>query len=134
MSRSLWLALCLFAVGTSARAQEDVAAGDAALAKFDLNTALKSYRAALVHSPDNYEATWKLARTLCDESIFLKDPNQQKQLCIEAEQLARAAVKLKPDDSKGHTYLAVAVGKLALYEGGKRKVELANEVDRKSVV
>jgi tetratricopeptide (TPR) repeat protein len=128
MSRSLWLALCLLAIGTSARAQEDVAAGDAALAKFDLDTALKSYRAAHLRSPDDYEATWKLARALCDETIFLKDPNQQKQLCVEAEQLARAAVKLKPDDSKGHAYLAVAVGKLALYEGGKRKVELSNEV------
>ena len=41
-------------------------------------------------------------------------------------------MKLKPDDSKGHTYLAIAVGKLALYEGGKRKVELASEVKKEA--
>jgi len=41
-------------------------------------------------------------------------------------------VKLKPDDSKGHAYLAVTVGKLGLYEGGKRKVELANEVQKEA--
>jgi len=128
MSRSLWLALCLLAIGTSARAQEDVAAGDAALAKFDLDTALKSYRAAHVRSPEDYEATWKLARALVDKSTLSKDRDEQKQCCLEAEQLARAAVKLRPDDSKSHAYLAVAVGKLALYEGGKRKVELSNEV------
>jgi tetratricopeptide (TPR) repeat protein len=132
MSRSLWLALWLFAAVSRVWAQQEVVDGDVALAKFDLETALKSYRAALVHSPDSYEATWKLARALCDESTFLKDPNQQKRLCIEAEQLARTAVKLKPDDSKGHAYLAVAVGKLALYEGGKRKVALANEVKKEA--
>jgi Flp pilus assembly protein TadD len=132
MSRSLWLALFLFGAVTGARAQQDVAAGDAALAKFDLGSALTAYRAAHTRSPDDYEATWKLARALCDQSIFLKDLNLQKRYCIEAEQLARNAVKLKPDDSKGHAYLAVAVGKLALYEGGKRKVELANQVKKEA--
>lgn len=128
MSRSLWLVLFLFGAVTGARAQQDVAAGDAALAKFDLGSALNAYRAAHTRSPDDYEATWKLARALCDKSTLSKDSTEQKQCCIEAEKLARAAVKLNPDDSKGHAYLAVAVGKLALYEGGKRKVELANQV------
>ena len=128
MSRSFWLVLCLFGVVTVAQAQQDVAAGDAALDKFDLDSALKSYRAAHTQSPDDYEATWKLARALCDKATLSKDHDEQKRCCVEAEQLARTAVKLKPDDSKGHAYLSVAVGKLALYEGGKRKVELASEV------
>ena len=51
----------------------------------------------------------------------------QERLYIEAEQLARMAVRLSPEDSKGHLYLSVAVGKLALYEGGRRKVELSKE-------
>ncbi len=132
MSRSLWLALFLLGAVTGARAQQDIAAGDAALAKFDLPSALNAYRAAHAKSPDDYEATWKLARALCDEATLSKDSGEQKQCCVEAEQLARAAVKLKPDDSKGHTYLAIAVGKLALYEGGKRKVELASEVKKEA--
>jgi tetratricopeptide (TPR) repeat protein len=128
MSRSLWLALCLFGIAAGARAQQEIAAGDAALARFDLDSALKAYRTAHVHAPDDYEATWKLARALIDMSTLSKDADQQKQCCIEAEELARTAVKLNPDGSKGHAYLAVAVGKLALYEGGKRKVSLASEV------
>ena len=111
MSRSLWLAVCFFGVVAGARAQQEVAAGDAALARFDLDSALKDYRAAHLHSPDNYEATWKFARALIDTSTLSKDDDQQKQCCIEAEELTRTAVKLKPDDSKGHAYLAVAVGK-----------------------
>ena len=132
MSRSFWLALSLCGVVASVRADQDVAAGDAALAKFELAVAVKDYRAAHTQSPDNYEAAWKLARALTDTATLSKDPAQQKQCCVEAEELARAAVKLKPEDSKGHAYLAVAVGKLALYEGGKRKVELANEVEKEA--
>lgn len=133
MSRSLWLAICLFGAIAGARADQDVAAGDADLAQFDLPAALKAYRAAHVKSPDDYEVTWKLARALVDTSTLSKDEAEQKQCCVDAEQLARAAVKLKPEDSKGHAYLAVAVGKLALYEGGKRKVELANEVQKEAL-
>jgi tetratricopeptide (TPR) repeat protein len=126
-----WLAVFFLGIVVNARAQ-DVAAGDAALARFDLDGALTAYRAAHKSAPNDYEATWKLARALADKSTLTKDRNEQKQCCVEAEQLARAAVSLKPDDSKGHAYLAVAVGKLALYEGGKRKVELGNEVKREA--
>jgi hypothetical protein len=51
---------------------------------------------------------------------------------VDCEQRARAAGKLDPNDSKGYAYLAVAGGKLAPYEGGKRKVELASEVQNES--
>jgi tetratricopeptide (TPR) repeat protein len=132
MSRNFWVALCLFGMVAGVRADQDLATGDAALAKFDLPAALKAYRAAHAQSPDSYEATWKLARALIDTSTLSKDPVEQKQCCVDAEQLARAAVKLEPGDSKGHAYLAVAVGKLALYEGGKRKIELAGEVKTES--
>src|SRR5580698_6042502 len=74
MSRSLWLALCLFGAMAGARADQDLVTGDAALAKFDLPAALKAYRAAHAQSPDSYEATWKLARALADTSTLSKDP------------------------------------------------------------
>jgi len=121
MSRSLWLAALLAAV--SARA--DVASGDAALRNFDLEAAILAFRQA-AHS--NYEATWKLARALVDKGTLTPNRAEQKQLYIEAESIAREAIRLNPADSKGHAYLAIALGKLALYEGGKRKVELSKEV------
>lgn len=105
-----------------------VAAGDAALARLDLETGIASYRSALEADPDSYEATWKLARALTDKATLSKQPAEQESLCVEAESLARKAVGLSPSDANGHAYLAVAVGKLALFEGGKRKVELSKEV------
>lgn len=126
-SRSFGLAAVLFATTVVAQTPE-IAAGDAALAQFNLDGALAAYRAAHQESPDNFEATWKLARALIDKGTQTKNRSEQKPLYVEAEQLARAAVTLKPDDAVGHAYMAVAVGKLALFEGGKRKVELSKEV------
>lgn len=133
MSRSLWLAASLIAAlslaqGSSADVTQQLAGGDAALAKFDLDGALADYRNAHNAAPDNYEAGWKLARALVDKGTLTKNRAEQKTLYVEAEKLAREAVRLDPRDPKGHTYLAIAVGKLALYEGGKRKVELSKEV------
>lgn len=129
------VAIAALLIGAFAAAAPDaadvasrIAAGDAALAKLDLNGGIKAYRSALEVAPDSYEALWKLARALADKATLSKQPDEQKDLCIEAEKLARKAVGLNPSDSKGHAYLAVAVGKLALFEGGKRKVELSKEV------
>jgi tetratricopeptide (TPR) repeat protein len=109
-------------------AVEKLTAGDAAAARFDLPATLAAYRAAHGAAPESYEAAWKLARALADEATLAHDPAQAKRLCVEAEALARTAVLLRPADPTGHDMLAVAVGKLALFEGGKRKVELGKEV------
>ncbi|MBZ5589303.1 MAG: hypothetical protein LAO05_12145 [Acidobacteriia bacterium] len=129
------LALASLLIGAFAAGAPDaaevatrVAAGDAALARLDLHAGIAAYRSALEVAPDSFEALWKLTRALTDEATLSKQPSEQKNLCIEAEKLARKAVSLNPSDANGHTYLAVAVGKLALFEGGKRKVELSKEV------
>lgn len=105
-----------------------VAAGDAALGRLDLNSAVAAFRRAHEAAPDSYDATWKLARALTDKATLSTDPAVQKTLCAEAESLARHAIGLDPIDSKGHDYLAISLGKLALTEGGRRKVELSKEV------
>jgi tetratricopeptide (TPR) repeat protein len=126
------LATTVLLVGAFAASAGDVAAtiaaGDAALQKLDLEAGIAAYRSALEAAPDSYEALWKLARALTDEATLSRQPGEQKGLCVEAEKLARRASSLVPSGSKGHAYLAVAVGKLALFEGGRRKVDLSKEV------
>jgi tetratricopeptide (TPR) repeat protein len=126
------LATTVLLVGAFAAGAGDVAAtiaaGDAALQKLDLEAGIAAYRSALEAAPDSYEALWKLARALTDEATLSRQPGEQKGLCVEAEKLARRASSLVPSGSKGHAYLAVAVGKLALFEGGRRKVDLSKEV------
>ena len=105
-----------------------IAAGDAALGRLDLAAALTAYRAAVAGAPSSYEAAWRLARALTDEATLATDKEAQKKLCVEAEAYSRQAVNLEPNDAKGHDYLAIALGKLALFEGGRRKVDLSKEV------
>lgn len=125
---SLWLALLLSCRLICCAIADPLADGDAALQKFDLDAALSAYRIAHSNAPTNYEVTWKLARALADKSTLTKNRGEQKKLCVEAEKFARDAVRLSPNDAKGHAVLAIAVGKRALFEGGKRKVELSKEI------
>jgi tetratricopeptide (TPR) repeat protein len=105
-----------------------IAGGDAAAARLDLEGAIAAYRSASTLSSASYDAAWKLARALADKATLSHDPAEQKRLCEEAEKFGDAAIRLNPSDARGHTALAVAVGKLALFEGGRRKVELSKEV------
>jgi tetratricopeptide (TPR) repeat protein len=105
-----------------------LAEGDAALARFELEPALRSYRAAVELDPRSYEAQWKLARSLADHAMLETDAAKQKPTYLEAQSHARTAVSLNQKDSKGHIFVAIIVGKLALYYGGRTKVELSKEV------
>jgi len=131
-NRSLWLALLVFCVSSARATEPDVAgalaSGNAALSNFDLPGAIAAYTQAVNASPGNYEANWKLARALVDQGTLSKDPAAQKELYQQAASLAQTAVELNPSDSKGHVQRAVAVGKLALFLGGKQKVEMSNLV------
>ncbi len=91
------------------------------------SAALALLLAGAVQAGD-YDAAWQRARDLADQGILAAGRDQQKQFFLEAEQAARQAVRLQPSDSKGHAFLAVAVGRLALFEGGRHKVELSREV------
>lgn len=136
MNRSLWLAAVLgvgapvpdAVVARAADVDTFIAAGDEALTKFDLSKAALAYKNALKLDPKNYEACWRLTRATVDAGMLETDSTKQKRDYIEAQDYARWAVRFNPDGAKGHTFLAVVVGKLALYEGGRTQVELSKEV------
>ena len=135
MSRSLRLATLFLtfwglqaSYGDNATVTAALANGDAALVRLDLDAALTAFRTASQLDTNHYVVAWKLARALSDKATLTADRNQQKQLCRDAEQMARRAVALNPQDANGHTQLAIAIGKLALFEGQRRKVELSKEV------
>lgn len=101
---------------------------DDAYLKGDFSKAIDGYRELLRADPKNYEATWKLARAINDQAIGMKRSKEQKERFVEAQQLAEQATKLNPKDSKGFLYLSIAEGKVALFEGGKTKVQLGKKV------
>src|SRR5437867_7410710 len=131
MSRSAVVALAfltLTAAGLPADVGSLIATGDEALTKFNLKKATLAYQSALKLDPKNYDASWRLGRALVDQGVLETDLAKQKLSYLEAQDYARAAVRLNPDGSKGHVFLSIVVGKLALYQGGRTKVELSKEV------
>ena len=105
-----------------------LAAGDSAIARLNLEAATAAYRQALVAAPRSYEATWKLARAIADRATLTRKAADQRRLCAQAESLARAAVALNPAGVKAHAFLAVALGKQAIFVGGRTKVRLSREI------
>lgn len=123
----LYLSLVL-AIPLSALAEDWLRAGNEAYAKSDLTRAVEAYRAARKADPQNYEATWRMARAINDQGILMKRSAEQKALYLEAQSLAQEAVKLDPKGSKGYLFLSIAEGNVGLFEGGKKKVELGKDV------
>jgi tetratricopeptide (TPR) repeat protein len=104
-----------------------IRAGDLAFEKFDNHAALESYRRAVRLDSTNYEALWKLTRAYIDAGQSAPR-KEQIQYYFRAEHTARQCVSLHPDSAEGHFFLAVALGRTALYVGGKRKIQIAREV------
>src|SRR2546427_8128775 len=110
MSRRLLLAvafLVLTATGFAADVAQLIAAGDEALAKFDLTKATTAYKRALKLDGKNHDACWRLARALIDQSMLETDDAKKKLLLLEAQDYARWSVRLDANDPKGHTFLAI---------------------------
>jgi tetratricopeptide (TPR) repeat protein len=109
------------------RCAEAIHEGDTAYKKFDNRAALTNYIKAVELDSSSYEALWKLARAYADVGMSLPKKEQPAYYAL-AEKTARRCVTLHPDSSNSHFSLAVALGRVALYEGGKRKIQIAKEV------
>lgn len=107
--------------------EELLAEGDAAYEKFDHLSALKAFQGVLAQDSSNCEALWKAARAHVDLGETAEKDIQENNY-MQAEKLARKAVALCPDNDMAHLELSVAVGRVALMVGGKKKVELSREV------
>lgn len=117
-------AVLIAALPLASIAGPDLQRGDAAYTRCDLPKAIEAYRAARAADTNSCEAAWKLARAINDQGFLMKRSPEQKKLLLEAQALAQEATRLDPKESKGFCYLAIASGKVALFEGGKKKIEL----------
>lgn len=128
------VALCAAAVAlpTSAAlaqsAAEHVAAGDREHVAMNAAAALKHYEAALAVDPKDYDALCKAAREAVDLGEAQTDKARRTQLYKSAEQYARRAVEVKPNDAEGHFHLARALGRNALTLGVRDRIKYATDV------
>ena len=102
--------------------------GDAAYKKFDNKAALDYYSTALEKEPKNYEAAWKSARAYVDVGEKLSDTKERRSYYEKGYDCAQKAVAINPNGSKGHLFLSIAIGRVALDAGAKERVKLSKEV------
>jgi tetratricopeptide (TPR) repeat protein len=102
--------------------------GDAAYKKFDNKAALEFYKKAVETHPQNYEAAWKSARAYVDVGEKLSDTKERRSYYEKGYEYAKKAVGYNPNGAKGHLYLSIAIGRVALDAGAKERVKLSKEV------
>lgn len=120
--------VCAASLAGAQTAAEHVAEGDRAQAALDLTTALKHYEAALAVDPNDYDALTKAAYDAVDLGEFDPNTDERNALYKKAEQYARRAVAVNPNDAEAHFQLARAVGRYALTLGTRDRIKYAKEV------
>lgn len=106
-----------------------IARGDSLLRIFDTRTAIDAYREGLSGDGGSAELLWRTSRAIGNLAEETPGPEGDEEAYREAVELARRAVASSPEAARAHATLAAALGRLALHEGGRRKVELAREVE-----
>jgi tetratricopeptide (TPR) repeat protein len=117
-------------IESSARAAE--ARGDSLMAAFDTVQAIAAYRSGLETNPEDVGLMIALARALTNLAEETPGKEGDEARYEEAVGMSSHAVRLAPDVSRTHSTLAAALGRHALFQGGKRKVELGREVYREA--
>jgi tetratricopeptide (TPR) repeat protein len=106
--------------------------GDTHLFNGELNDAQKIYDFVLKSNPNSYEALWRLTRFYVLRGMAAKKIKGKKKNWETAEAYGRQAIEMNPDSVEGHLYLAIAVGKQALYSSPSKKVKAVWEVKREA--
>jgi tetratricopeptide (TPR) repeat protein len=111
-------------------AAEAIALGDSLKDKWDHAGAAAAYGKALALDPNSYEANWKAGDQLTE--VADKLPAKEKALkeadFLKASELCKKAIAVNPKGYEGHLRLSVALGRLALFRGGKEKINLSKAI------
>jgi FimV-like protein len=99
---------------------------------FDNQKAIKAFEAALAIEGGNYEALWRLSRSLVDYGEHLpsnSDQEKAKQLETYEKSLeyANKAINANPNGSMGYARRAIANGRIALFKGVWESLDLVKQ-------
>ncbi len=105
-----------------------MASGDRYFIKIDYPEAIEAYEGALAQDPRNAGVLWRLARVYVCKGEVLDDPADRAPLIKRAEDYARRSIDLDSLTAEGHTWLAGALGYLALDADMRDQVRLSREL------
>ena len=130
-----WLVfLCLFAYpvlaqqGIADSVAKYMALGDKYAEKWDHESAAELYLKVIKFDPKNYEALWKAGDEYTEIADHTDVKHKKESMFMQAKILCEKAIAINPDGWEAHFRLAVALGRLALFRGGKEKIRLSQRV------
>ncbi len=100
--------------------------------QFDNVQALEYYLKVYEAQPDYPGILFKIVRSYIDVGEDLEDRKDKsaKQQYEQALKFAQKSLRKYPDDPQTHIDMATALGRLALFSGGKKKVGLSRDVKK----
>lgn len=105
----------------------NLSVGDAAFARIDYTSAINAYEEQLPAYPHDADLLWRLARVfVCAGEVMAKEEGEA--YFIQAAEYARRSIRADSTKSESHTWLAAALGYLALNAGITEQVRLTNEL------
>ncbi len=106
-------------------------AGDDAFARIEYPEAIARYGEALASHPGDAAVLWRLARA-CVCSAEVTEGEVHGKLLADAERYARTCISSDSMQAEGHTWLAGALGYIALDEKTEKKLALSRELQREA--
>jgi tetratricopeptide (TPR) repeat protein len=108
-----------------------ITSGDEAFARIDYPAAIARYEDALAGHPGEADLLWRLARaSVCMAEVAEGDARSR--LLLQAESYARRCIAADSTKGEGHTWLAGALGYIALGEGTEKQLALSRELQREA--
>jgi len=104
--------------------------GDSLYKLFDNNGSLKEYLSAIELDSMNYEANWKASRAYTDVGETIEDDDERAELYLKGSQTAKRAVQIDSTGAKGHLFLSIALGRVALDAGAKERIKLSKDIKK----
>ena len=107
-----------------------MAQADSLAAVWNHQAAADMYLQIIAQDSTNYEALWKAGEQITEVANQLpeKQKDEKEAYFEQARELCEKAILVNPDGWQGHFRLSVALGRLALFRGGKEKINLSKAV------
>ena len=126
----LTLLLGIFPAGLVASPADLAAEAERVYAAFDNSKALEIYQQIYRIAPEYPNILFRMVRSHVDggEALADKGDDSAKRHYERALHYAKLALEQFPDDAEAHVLMATALGRMALFSGGKQKVRYSRQV------
>jgi tetratricopeptide (TPR) repeat protein len=105
-----------------------MALGDKLADAWDHEGALVAYLKVLEFDSEHYDANWKAGDQYTEIADRLDNKTIKESYFEKGREYCEKAIEVNPEGYEGYFRLSVALGRLALYQGGKKKIEMSKEI------